>query len=133
MCAKLLACLYMRCTSDCSLSHNWSDVNSYLSRYRTEPKNVICNHAVVETENHNEAVAQNTETLGYENFDWGLFPGFQLPHHTKIGRRAWIWTQMYEVEETVTGIKYAVCKHCLKSRPTLKGNWAWKICGRSIK
>ncbi|KAN0067176.1 hypothetical protein V8E54_014631 [Elaphomyces granulatus] len=103
--------------SDCSLSHNWSDVNSYLSRYQTEPKNVICNPDVVETENHND-----TETLGYKNFDWGLFPGFQLPHHTKIGRRAWIWTQMYEVEETVTGIKYGVCKHCLKSRPTLKGN-----------
>jgi len=74
--------------------------------------------AVVETENHNEDAAQNTEILRYENFDWGLFPGFKLPHHTKIGRRVWIWTQIYEVEEIVTGIKYAVCKHCLKSRPT---------------
>src|ERR1700740_93597 len=101
MLSKLLACLYMRCTSDCSLSHN-------------------------------EDAAQNTETLGYENFDWGLFPGFQLPHHTKICRRAWIWTQMYEVEEIVTVIKYEVCNHCLKSRPTLKGNWAWNFCG-SIK
>ena len=54
--------IYMRCTSDCSLSHNWSDVNSYLSRYRTEPNNAICNHSVVETENHNEDAAQNTDS-----------------------------------------------------------------------
>jgi hypothetical protein len=34
---------------------------------------------------------------------------------------------MYEVEETATGIKYAVCKHCLKSRPALQGNgYIWK-------
>jgi hypothetical protein len=31
--------------------------------------------------------------------------------------------------QTVTGIKYAACKHCLKSKRILKGNWAWKICG----
>ena len=35
--------------------------------------------AVVKTENHNEDAAQNTETLGYENFDWGLFRVPRIP------------------------------------------------------
>ena len=39
--------------------------------------------AIVETEDRNEDGLLDTE-------NWGLFPGFQLPCHSKIGRRAWI-------------------------------------------
>ena len=81
----------------------------------------------------NEAVAETADTSrdierpSYDEFKWDLFPGFQIPNHSKLGRRAWVWSQMYEIEETATEIKYAVCKYCLKSRPQRKGKgYIWK-------
>ncbi|KAN0087350.1 hypothetical protein V8E54_001038 [Elaphomyces granulatus] len=51
---------------------------------------------VDEIEDCNEDATQNTETSGYENFDWALFTGFRF-HRS-------------EIEDTATRIKYAVCK-----------------------
>jgi hypothetical protein len=71
--------------------------------------------------------SHNLEKPSYDDINWDLFPGFQVPYHSKLSHQAWVWTQMYEIEETITGIKYAICKHCIKSRPRQKGNgYIWK-------
>jgi hypothetical protein len=39
--------------------------------------------------------SRDIEKPSYDDINWDLFPGFQVPHHSKLGHRAWVWTQMF--------------------------------------
>lgn len=48
---------------------------------------------------------------GYKGINWDCISKFQLPTRPSR-RRAWVWTQGYDIEETKTGDRYWLCKTC---------------------
>jgi hypothetical protein len=62
----------------------------------------------------------------YQDIDWNRIPKFHMPSQ-RSQRRAWIWTQGYDIEETQTSERYFLCKKCHTEKRLKKH--MWKISG----
>src|SRR6266850_4429423 len=62
----------------------------------------------------------------YQGIDWNRIPTFHLPSQP-VQRRAWIWIQGYDIEETKSGERYFLCKKCHTEKR--HKNHMWKVSG----
>src|SRR6267142_4510766 len=63
------------------------------------------------SENVEPDPSSTTSNDGYEGINWDCISKFQLPTRPSR-RRAWIWTEGYDIKETKTGDRYWLCKRC---------------------
>ena len=63
---------------------------------------------------------------GYQDIDWSSIPKFQFPSRPSH-RRAWIWTQGYDIEETKSGERHWLCRKCHLAKQ--HKSHIWKMSG----
>lgn len=86
----------------------------------------------------------------YDDIDWEKIPGFQMPPHSKVDKRSWIWKHGWQVEKTSSGDKFWLCAQLLQGKQdkeiifclnekrnypprkrTQKSNQAWKAVNKT--